>query len=253
MRKNPLLSRYGFVTSNISECVNNMFAQAQNVWWLEAVESIVDVMSTRISTCRAKHIDREPGEVVPRVAQILKRRWDAAASITLVELVRGWGDFKVVEPSTVQESDNNSHLPNMPFNAGQPNTIYIVKPELQWWTCGIWQDVLYPCWHGCAVFRKRKEKDFSYVLQNLVHPYDKFECVKQMYTNNILPACIDNVKYHDTTRPPVVKKPQRGGGKKQTPYCWRSEFLDPDESPITCSDCGQRGHNKRTCKNQVRT
>jgi hypothetical protein len=250
--ENPLPPRYGIVTSNTSECVNNMFAQARTVGWLEAVESIVDIMSTRISTCRAKHIDREPGEVVPRVAQILKRRWDAAASIAVVELVRGCGDFKVVEPSTVQDSDNDPHLPNMPLNAGQPNTIYIVKPELQWCTCGIWQDVLYPCRHGCAVFRKWKEKDFSYVLQNLVHPYYKFECVQQMYKNNIFPACIDNVKYDDTTRPPVVKKPQPGRPRSKR-LRRRSEFLDPDESPITCSDCGQRGHNKRTCKNQVRT
>jgi hypothetical protein len=49
-----------------------------------------------------------------------------------------------VEPSTVQDANNNLYVPNMPLNAGQPNTIYIVKPELQWCTCGIWQDVLYP-------------------------------------------------------------------------------------------------------------
>ncbi len=62
-----------------------------------------------------------------RVAQILKRHWDAPASITVVELVRGCGDFKVVEPSTLQDSNNDPHLPNMPLNAGQPNTIYIVN------------------------------------------------------------------------------------------------------------------------------
>ncbi|KAI2504091.1 MULE transposase domain [Fragilaria crotonensis] len=87
--QNPLPPHHGIVTSNTSECVNNMFAQARTVEWLEAVESIVDVMSTRISTCQTKHIDREPGEVVPCVAQILKRRWDAVASITVVELVHG--------------------------------------------------------------------------------------------------------------------------------------------------------------------
>jgi hypothetical protein len=125
-----------------------MFAQARTVGWLEAVESIVDVMSTRISTCRTKHIDREPGEVVPCVAQILKRRWDAAASITVVESVHGCGDFKVVEPSTVQGSDKDPHLPSMTYIAGQPNTVYIVKPELQWCSRGIWQDVLYPCRHA---------------------------------------------------------------------------------------------------------
>ena len=207
-------------------------------------------MSTRISTCRAKHIDREPGEVVPCVAQILKWRWDAAASTVIVELVRGCGHFKVVEPSTVQDSNCNLHLPNMPLNTGQPNTIIIDKPELQWCTCGIWQDVLYPCRHGCAVFRKWKEKDFSYVLQNLVHPYYKFECVQQTYRNSIFPACIDKIKYNDATRPPV-KKP-RPGRPRSKQFCRQSEFLSPDKSPITCSDCGQQGHNKRACKNQVR-
>jgi hypothetical protein len=45
--ENPLPSCYGIVTSNTSECVNNLFAQVQTVGRLEAVESIVDVMSTR--------------------------------------------------------------------------------------------------------------------------------------------------------------------------------------------------------------
>ena len=189
---------------------------------------------------------------MPRVAQILKRRWDAAASITVVELVHGCGDFKVVEPSTVQDSDKDPHLPSMPYNAGQPNTVYIVKPELQWCSCGIWQDVLYPCRHGCAIFRKWKEKDFGYILRNLVHPYYKFEYVQEMYKNNIFPACIDNVKYDGVTRPPVVTKRQPGRPRSKR-LRRRSEFLDPEESPIKCSDCGQRGHNKRTCKNQVRT
>jgi hypothetical protein len=94
--ENPLLpAHYGIEISNASKCVNSMVAQAQTVGWLEAVESIMDVVSTRVSTCQTKHIDWEPGKVVPRVAQILKRRWVAAASITIVELVRGCGDFKV--------------------------------------------------------------------------------------------------------------------------------------------------------------
>jgi hypothetical protein len=184
-----------------------------------------------------------PGKVVPRVAQLLNRRWDAAASITVVEFVRGSGDIKVVEPSTVQDSNNNPQLPNKPLNAGQPNTIYIVRPEVQWCTCGIWQDVLYLCWHGCAVAWKWKQKDFSYVLQNLVYPYYKFECIQQMYRNNIFPACINNVKYNDTTRSPVVKTPQPGRPRSKQ-LCQQSEFLDPDKSPITNSDCHQRQHKK---------
>ena len=75
--------RYGIVTSNTSECVNNMFADAQDVGWLEAIERIVDIMSTRISQCRMKHVARETSEVVTSVGQIVKLRWDASAKIQL--------------------------------------------------------------------------------------------------------------------------------------------------------------------------
>ena len=63
--ENPLPPRYGIVTSNTSECVNNMFAQVLTLGCFEAIKSIVDLVSTRISTCRAKHIDQEPGKAVP--------------------------------------------------------------------------------------------------------------------------------------------------------------------------------------------
>ena len=47
--------RYEIVTSNTSECVNNMFGEARDLRWLEAVDKLVDVMSTRIFQCRMKH------------------------------------------------------------------------------------------------------------------------------------------------------------------------------------------------------
>ena len=75
--------RYGIVTYNTSECVNNMFDDARNVGWLER---IVDIMSTRISHCCMKHADRQASEVVPRVSKIMKHRWDASASISIVEI-----------------------------------------------------------------------------------------------------------------------------------------------------------------------
>ena len=40
--------RYGMVTSNTSETVNNMFTEARDVAWMEDLEKIVDIMSTRI-------------------------------------------------------------------------------------------------------------------------------------------------------------------------------------------------------------
>jgi hypothetical protein len=133
--------RYGIVTSNTSECVNNMFAEARSMGWQESMNHIVDIMSTRIFQCRTKHVDREPSEVVPRVAQVLKRQWDGAASMSVIELERGNGDFKVVESFSGHEADRDDDdiLANMPLRPGGEQSIHIVKPDLQWCTCGRWQ------------------------------------------------------------------------------------------------------------------
>ena len=248
---NKLPPRYGIVTSNTSECVNNMFAEARSLGWLEAVDKILDIMSTRVYTCRMKHIDRHPSDVVPHVAQLLKIRWDAAASMSVVELERGCGDFKVVETYNLQDCEKEEHLPRMPINAGQQQSIHIVKPELGFCSCGLWMEFLYPCRHACAVYRRWKELEFTYILQHQVHPYYTFDYIQKMYKHNIFPVCLDSIGYDGETKPPSVagRQPGRPPVKR---IRRRSEFLDPEESPITCSDCGQKGHNKRTCKNQKR-
>jgi hypothetical protein len=45
----PQPPRYGILASNLSESVNYMLAEAHELGWLEAVEKILDVMSTKIS------------------------------------------------------------------------------------------------------------------------------------------------------------------------------------------------------------
>jgi hypothetical protein len=207
--ENPLPPHNGIVISNTSECVKNMFAEAQTVEWLEAVESIVDVLSRRISTWRAKHIDQEPGKMC-LVWHRLKRRWDAAASVTVVELVRVCGDFKVVKPSRIHDSDNNPHLPNMPLKCRA------TKHYLPCWTrvAVVYLGHLASCvlrvsaWLCCLLEVEGKgfqlcppEFDAS-LLQIWVRTTDVH--------NNIFPACIDHVNYNDTTRPNVVQSHSRG-------------------------------------------
>ena len=187
--------RYGIVTSNTSEAVNNMFSEARDLGWLECVNKLIDIMSTRIYVCRKKYSEREGSEVVPRVAQIMKVRWDAAASMTVVELESGCGDFKVVEPSSLAEDDLAENTVRSSAGYLDQKRINIVKPaDLQWCSCGVWQDFLYPCRHACAVFRKWKEKDFAYVIGNLVHPYYSFEFVQNTFRNNVFPVCLETLE-----------------------------------------------------------
>ncbi len=72
------------------------------------------------------------------------------------------GDFKAIESESGREEsvDNEDVISSVPLVPGGAHSVHIVKPNLQWCTYGIWQDCLYPCCHGCAVFQKWDERDF---------------------------------------------------------------------------------------------
>ena len=114
-----------YVTSNTSECVNNMFEEARDRTWLEAVERIVDIMPTRITQCCMKQMDREPSEVVPRVSQIVKICRDSSARISVIEIERGGGDFKVMElmSGRGESVDNDEEISNMPLDPGGEHSV----------------------------------------------------------------------------------------------------------------------------------
>ncbi|KAI2512166.1 MULE transposase domain [Fragilaria crotonensis] len=238
--------RYGIVTSNTSESANSMLSEARNLGWLEAVNKILDIMTTRVCACRKKYAERDGSEVVPRVAQILKRRWDAAASMTVDELEVGCGDFKVVEPISIVDENGDDNVQRMARSYGDPDRVLVVKPYLEWCSCGVWQDFLYPCRHACAVFRKWQEKEFSYVLRSLVHPFYTFEFVHNTFKKNVFPVCLETTVYDGETKEPNVPKRQSGRPKTKR-IRKRSKFIESEDSPVKCSICGRRGHNRRTC------
>jgi hypothetical protein len=242
--------RYGIVTSNTSECVNNMFGEARDLGWLEAVDKLVDIMSTRIFQCRQKHAKKDGTKIVPKVLEKLQLRWDAAAALSVIELQVGCGDFKVVEISGLQEEEfeGDDRIGIVPQSLGSQR-IHIVKPGRQWCSCGMWQEFLYPCRHACAVYRKWEEQTLEHVLQHVVHPFYRYEYVQKLFTANIFPTCIESITYDGETKPPVVAGRQAGRPKTKR-LRRRSEYIDADKSPVRCSICFQRGHNRRTCKNE---
>jgi hypothetical protein len=53
-----------------------------------------------------------------------------------------------------------------------------------------------------------------------------------------------------TAPPPEEAAQKRQSGRRRTKQlCMRSKFVELEESPITCSIFGKRGHNQRTCPN----
>jgi uncharacterized protein Veg len=261
--------RYGIVTSNTAESINNMLLDARNMpSWLDATEKIIDVITTRIASNRRKHIASPPGRIVAQVAQVIKIQWDKAASLDVFDLEQGSGKYKVTEHYSQAEviqseaditnptNNSNSNVddirpPQMAYLGRQSRT-HIVIPDKQWCSCGLWQDLEYPCQHFVAFFRKWRECDSLETLQQFhVSAYYMYDSLHNLYTPNINPVVVDAISYDRKTKPPVITQ-RRTGRPKVKRYRRRSELVEPSLSKITCSQCGEKGHNVRTCKNATR-
>jgi hypothetical protein len=241
--------RFGIVTSNTSESINSMFTGARDLPWMGAFEHLVNLMSSRICRLRTKYSKRDDDEVVPRVQKVLKARWEKAASTTVLEVEEDCGDFEVVSPEYGDPEDDkvDDIIVGIDVPKNQQN-LHIVKPEKGWCSCGTWQDCMIPCRHAMAVYRLHKGNDLTFIQSELVGDYHKFGYVKQTFKQNIYPVSTDSLKSDGVTLPPIVKK--RGAGRPKTKRIrHRSEYQMGDDSPIICSNCRRRGHNKRTCPN----
>jgi ribosomal protein L32 len=246
--------RFGIVTSNTAESVNSMFNTARDLPWMDALEKLIDVMVKRICNCRAKYEGKDGSKVLARAERLINRRWEATAAISVMELENGRGVYTTssCDHGGVEDDDDDprslSRRGTLPL---QRNSTHIVKPDDMWCSCGVWQDTLLPCRHACAVYRKTKSVEKEYILANLVHEYYTYSYVQQTFTKNIFPVSLDTLAYDRETGPPSCVK--RGSGRPRTKRIRRrSLYAATEDSPIVCSNCGQAGHNKRTCSGKER-
>ena len=73
--------------------------------------------------------------------------------------------------------------------------------------------------------------------------------LKQTFKQHFYLVSTDSLKSDGPTLPPLVK--QRGAGCPKTKRIrHQSKYRLGEDSPIICSNCRHRGHNKRTCPNQ---
>ena len=106
----------------------------------------------------------------------------------------------------------------------------------------------FPCRHGVAYFSKWEQLDVAAILRDHVHYYFRYKALHGLYRPNICPVITDSLEYDGETLPPLEKKP--AGRPKKKRYRRRSIHVDRQKSPIRCSICGKRGHNKKTCSAQ---
>jgi hypothetical protein len=88
--------------------------------------------------------------------------------------------------------------------------------------------------------------DLNYVFTNLVDKNYTFGNVKNTFKRNVFPVSFDGIKYNGVTKPSLVTSRQSGQPRTKR-IRRRSEFLAAEDSPIVCSNCGCRGHNRQSC------
>ena len=243
--RNNLPPRYGIRTSNSSESVNSMLADARVLSWLEAIDNILDKMSTKISKRREKYKDRNGNEIVAAVVKRVRGAWGDAASMEVHRIEDNQNTFKIVDGGLSRHGDNDIATGPPALLTGQRRT-HVLKPDRHWCSCGMWQEYRYPCVHACAYFRMWKDCELEDVLQSEVDDYYSFSTLHGLYERNIVPVVMDSIIFDGKTKPPRALH-QTTGRPRVKRIRRRSELAG--ESPVSCSNCGERGHNRRTCKN----
>lgn len=130
----------------------------------------------------------------------------------------------------------------------QVHVINLVKKTC---TCGKWQEYMAPCIDLVAYLRRVENRDLEFIIQNYVHKLHTYEYEKKIGKNNIYPVIVGNLIPDKQSKPPVGGNLKRTSGRAKKGARLRTRSLyDPylDKHRGKCQECGEYGHNKRTCK-----
>ena len=123
---------------------------------------------------------------------------------------------------------------------------HIVNVPNRTCTCGKWQEYDYPCVDAFAYFRLYEERSYEYIIDKHVGKFYRYETQHQLLAFSITPVVVDNLVKDGVTKPPATGEKRQAGRPKKTRIRSRSKFKSED-SPVICSLCHERGHNRLTC------
>lgn len=228
--------RYGIVTSNMSESVNNMFEKARDGSWLYSIDTMLGTMTDRIATLR-EGVEQEEG-VVAKISKIVKDNWEMCAGYKVVEVHKTGDEFSIVRRTTT---------------ASESPRRYNIDIVLCTCTCGKWQEFGYPCVDAMAYFRLHEKLSLTRILEEKVDVQYKYETEKKLLEFNVVPVCVETIAADGYTLPPIPLTKRTSGRPKKQRFRKRSKWAnEPENSNIRCSECGAPGHNKRTCETRKR-
>ncbi|KAG7356965.1 MULE transposase domain containing protein [Nitzschia inconspicua] len=223
--------RYGFRNSNISESANNMFYDARNGNWLDAIDGILIKMSLRITKSQSKYEGKDG--VVGSILGLATERWEKCVGCR------------------VYASGNDGETYSVYQKLGgelEEESLLKVRPVDCVCDCGKWQAIGVPCVHGMAYFRHQMKWRLEDVLDQAVDKYYKYRTQRELYRRNFVPVWRHLLEPDMMTLLPDGAARRMPGRPKTVRLRKNSRYAhEPEKSPTICSRCHQPGHNVRTC------
>lgn len=221
--------RLGFLTTNISESMNNALRGARQL----PIRACIDLTFNRTVQLFRKHSGIAMNCITPLpkcMWRLFLKRDTRAQSHVLSEFHYNERVYRVVTRSQINGTGGNTHTVNY-FQ--------------HMCTCGKWQMERFPCSHALAVCRNRGDNPLS-IVNNV---YTTMTYIQQ-YNFGFVP--LPHVDYwldsNWTIEADYSKLSVHRGRRRANQIHNEMDIRHPDE-PHRCTLCHQPGHNRRNCSN----
>ncbi|KAK9050240.1 hypothetical protein SSX86_030792 [Deinandra increscens subsp. villosa] len=226
--------------NNMCEVFNGKICEGRDKPIYSALEFIREYLMRRIVTA-LKAIEKSDGLLTPTTTK-------------LFEKIKN-------EASGYRASWNGGELYQVSWNGGPSSEQYVVNLDEKTCACRRWEITGIPCKHAVAAIwiKARNSEDVGH-LESWVNPVYTMERWKQVYSfrinpingrtlwvNSDVPTTLTPPTHHiPVGRPKKARKRSVGEMEDQN----NTGRLSKKHTVITCSKCGNKGHNQRTCKGQ---
>ena len=169
---------------------------------------------------RTKYSSMPPDSLPPRVAKRLTRSIESSRDLDVSQHT-----MTVFQVQAVK-------------NGTERRTVNIQDRSC---SCGLYGEYGVPCSHVCAALLSMNNDNFiPFVARERL-----LESLVATYVGFVVPVDLSHL-FNDGLFPPVETK-KRGRPKEKR---FVSQVEKAPKKTVTCSRCGARGHNVRTCKNR---
>ncbi|KAK9076157.1 hypothetical protein SSX86_004490 [Deinandra increscens subsp. villosa] len=220
--------------NNMCEVFNGKISEGRDKPIISALEFIREYLMRRIVTV-LKHIERSEGILTPNISKLFEQiKMDAGNYLV------SWNGGDEYQVSSQHDQ-------------------VVVNLSEKWCACRRWEITGIPCRHAvAAIWDKTDHSEDVSELLSWVNPIYTIKRWKEVYSHRVKPingpANWEKIEMPTTLTPPThhtqVGRPKKARKRSAGEMENGTGRMSKKNMTITCSKCGNKGHNQRTCKGQ---